>query len=126
MRPAFLAAAPSYETVVEDDGMEYVSATAADLLLEKGDEAAPTPATGVAPTYFAQESERLQTQAEVEYAALMKRNGKAIPGHKKKVKAALVLLRHGHSVWNEKQLFTGWADVELTNRGREERGSRGG
>ena len=79
-----------------------------------------TPATGVAPTYFAQESERLQTQAEVEYAALMKRNGKAIPGHKKKVKAALVLLRHGHSVWNEKQLFTGWADVELTNRGREE------
>ena len=51
---------------------------------------------------------------------MRKRNGKAIPGHKKKVKAALVLLRHGHSVWNEKQLFTGWADVELTNRGREE------
>ncbi|WP_285725441.1 phosphoglyceromutase [Psychromicrobium xiongbiense] len=32
----------------------------------------------------------------------------------------LILLRHGHSVWNEKNLFTGWVDVELTERGREE------
>ena len=32
----------------------------------------------------------------------------------------LVLLRHGQSVWNAKDLFTGWQDVELTARGEEE------
>ncbi len=32
----------------------------------------------------------------------------------------LVLLRHGHSQWNEKGLFTGWVDVDLTQQGREE------
>ena len=29
----------------------------------------------------------------------------------------LVLLRHGESVWNYKNLFTGWADIELTDGG---------
>ncbi len=29
----------------------------------------------------------------------------------------LVLVRHGQSEWNEKNLFTGWADVDLTRRG---------
>ncbi len=29
----------------------------------------------------------------------------------------LVLVRHGQSEWNEKNLFTGWADVDLTERG---------
>ncbi len=33
---------------------------------------------------------------------------------------ALVLLRHGQSVWNAENRFTGWADVELSDRGREE------
>ena len=32
----------------------------------------------------------------------------------------LVLVRHGQSEWNEKNLFTGWADVDLTARGVEE------
>ncbi|MCS6924921.1 MAG: 2,3-bisphosphoglycerate-dependent phosphoglycerate mutase [Candidatus Binatia bacterium] len=32
----------------------------------------------------------------------------------------LVLLRHGQSVWNRERRFTGWADVELTPRGRAE------
>jgi 2,3-bisphosphoglycerate-dependent phosphoglycerate mutase len=32
----------------------------------------------------------------------------------------LVLLRHGQSDWNEKNLFTGWTDVDLTELGREE------
>ncbi|AXR74130.1 phosphoglyceromutase [Auritidibacter sp. NML130574] len=32
----------------------------------------------------------------------------------------LVLLRHGQSVWNEKNLFTGWVDVPLTEKGRTE------
>lgn len=37
----------------------------------------------------------------------------------------LVLLRHGQSEWNEKNLFTGWVDVPLTAKGMEE-ASRGG
>ena len=32
----------------------------------------------------------------------------------------LVLLRHGESVWNKENRFTGWTDVELSDRGREE------
>ncbi len=32
----------------------------------------------------------------------------------------LVLLRHGESVWNAKNLFTGWVDVDLSDRGRAE------
>lgn len=34
--------------------------------------------------------------------------------------STLVLLRHGESVWNAKNLFTGWVDVDLTARGEEE------
>ena len=32
----------------------------------------------------------------------------------------LILLRHGQSEWNEKNLFTGWYDVGLTEKGRAE------
>jgi 2,3-bisphosphoglycerate-dependent phosphoglycerate mutase len=32
----------------------------------------------------------------------------------------LILLRHGQSDWNEKNLFTGWVDVPLTELGRAE------
>jgi 2,3-bisphosphoglycerate-dependent phosphoglycerate mutase len=32
----------------------------------------------------------------------------------------LVLLRHGESIWNKENLFTGWTDVDLSDRGREE------
>jgi len=32
----------------------------------------------------------------------------------------LVLLRHGESEWNAKNLFTGWVDVALTDKGRAE------
>jgi len=32
----------------------------------------------------------------------------------------LVLLRHGESQWNLENRFTGWTDVDLTDRGREE------
>jgi 2,3-bisphosphoglycerate-dependent phosphoglycerate mutase len=37
----------------------------------------------------------------------------------------LVLLRHGQSDWNEKNLFTGWVDVGLTGQGEDE-ARRGG
>lgn len=32
----------------------------------------------------------------------------------------LVLLRHGESVWNRENRFTGWTDVDLSDKGREE------
>ena len=32
----------------------------------------------------------------------------------------LILLRHGESDWNAKNLFTGWVDVALTDKGRDE------
>lgn len=34
--------------------------------------------------------------------------------------ATLVLLRHGESEWNSLNLFTGWVDVGLTDKGRAE------
>ncbi|WP_300342670.1 phosphoglyceromutase [Nesterenkonia sp.] len=37
----------------------------------------------------------------------------------------LILLRHGQSDWNQKNLFTGWVDVALTETGRAE-AARGG
>ena len=37
----------------------------------------------------------------------------------------LILLRHGESEWNAKNLFTGWVDVDLTEKGRAE-AARGG
>ena len=32
----------------------------------------------------------------------------------------LVLLRHGESTWNKENRFTGWTDVDLSERGRDE------
>jgi 2,3-bisphosphoglycerate-dependent phosphoglycerate mutase len=39
--------------------------------------------------------------------------------------STLVLLRHGESTWNAKNLFTGWVDVDLTEKGAKE-AQRGG
>jgi 2,3-bisphosphoglycerate-dependent phosphoglycerate mutase len=32
----------------------------------------------------------------------------------------VVLLRHGESTWNQENRFTGWTDVDLTEKGRQE------
>ncbi len=32
----------------------------------------------------------------------------------------LVLLRHGESMWNKENLFSGWTDVDLSERGKDE------
>jgi 2,3-bisphosphoglycerate-dependent phosphoglycerate mutase len=32
----------------------------------------------------------------------------------------LVLVRHGESTWNQENRFTGWTDVDLSERGRAE------
>ena len=37
----------------------------------------------------------------------------------------LVIIRHGESEWNLKNLFTGWTDVDLTDTGRAEAAAGG-
>ena len=37
----------------------------------------------------------------------------------------IVLLRHGESVWNQENRFTGWTDVDLSDRGRHEAAEAG-
>ncbi len=34
----------------------------------------------------------------------------------------IVLLRHGESLWNKENRFTGWTDVDLSEKGVEEEG----
>jgi len=37
----------------------------------------------------------------------------------------VVLLRHGESIWNKENRFTGWTDVDLTEKGRAEAAEAG-
>ena len=37
----------------------------------------------------------------------------------------LILLRHGQSIWNQENKFTGWADVDLSEQGRREAAKAG-
>jgi len=37
----------------------------------------------------------------------------------------LILLRHGQSIWNVENLFTGWTDVDLSDQGRREAAQAG-
>lgn len=37
----------------------------------------------------------------------------------------LVLIRHGESVWNKENRFTGWTDVDLSEKGRDEASQAG-
>ena len=44
-------------------------------------------------------------------------------------KKKVVLVRHGESTWNAENRFTGWKDVDLSEKGRgrsPERGARPG
>lgn len=37
----------------------------------------------------------------------------------------IVLLRHGESIWNQENRFTGWTDVDLSEKGKQEARSAG-
>ncbi|MGQ9642785.1 MAG: 2,3-diphosphoglycerate-dependent phosphoglycerate mutase, partial [Ignavibacterium sp.] len=37
----------------------------------------------------------------------------------------IVLLRHGESIWNKENRFTGWTDVDLSEKGKEEANKAG-
>jgi 2,3-bisphosphoglycerate-dependent phosphoglycerate mutase len=41
------------------------------------------------------------------------------------VPGKLILVRHGQSVWNVDNLFTGWTDVDLSEKGRQEAAQAG-
>ena len=41
------------------------------------------------------------------------------------MRSTVVLLRHGESTWNQENLFTGWHDVPLSERGRAEAAAAG-
>ncbi|CAL9170915.1 unnamed protein product [Musa hybrid cultivar] len=47
-------------------------------------------------------------------------NSNSSDSQKKSSEASLILIRHGESLWNEKNLFTGCVDVPLTQKGVEE------
>ena len=34
--------------------------------------------------------------------------------------AKLILMRHGESIWNKQNIFTGWVDVPLSKKGMQE------
>jgi 2,3-bisphosphoglycerate-dependent phosphoglycerate mutase len=43
-----------------------------------------------------------------------------IPPKKSRIMKKIVLLRHGESLWNKENRFTGWTDVDLSPKGIEE------
>ena len=89
------------------------------------------------PSYFALESERIKRQAQDEISSMLAHMTREVnevaasssaaddvtpppPAAAAMPRCTLILLRHGYSVYNAQNRFTGWADVELSNRGREE------
>jgi len=73
------------------------------------------------PAYYFQESQRIAQQAQSDLQEFrLSTTTIKVSGHSKRVRCALVLLRHGQSRFNQEKVFTGWADPDLTNRGREE------
>ncbi|KAG8471033.1 hypothetical protein KFE25_009454 [Diacronema lutheri] len=79
------------------------------------------------PSYFALESERIKRQATHELQKFQLSAGAGIASDAasaaalgKRVSCMLILIRHGYSQFNADNRFTGWADVDLTNRGRDE------
>jgi 2,3-bisphosphoglycerate-dependent phosphoglycerate mutase len=53
-------------------------------------------------------------------------SSKRIPVSNERVEMyKVVLLRHGESIWNKENLFTGWTDVDLSDKGREEAAQAG-
>ncbi|OMO85816.1 Phosphoglycerate mutase 1 [Corchorus capsularis] len=60
------------------------------------------------------------SQTSVVDPVLSPSNNDSHESRKKSNEAALILIRHGESLWNEKNLFTGCVDVPLTKKGVEE------
>lgn len=50
---------------------------------------------------------------------------KSLGGDTSSMSMKLVLIRHGESVWNKENLFTGWTDVDLSDTGKKEAAEAG-
>jgi hypothetical protein len=59
----------------------------------------------------------VETISDEHFSATGRRALRHSPG---KPTRTLVLLRHGQSVWNQENLFTGWTDIDLTEQGVRE------
>ena len=59
---------------------------------------------------------RLQNECDAGVGQRM-RKGESLTGESM---TKLVLLRHGESIWNKENLFTGWTDVDLSDQGKAE------
>ncbi|XP_014502258.1 uncharacterized protein LOC106762730 [Vigna radiata var. radiata] len=62
----------------------------------------------------------LASQTSVVDPVLSPSRSNAGDSNKKSNEAALILIRHGESLWNEKNLFTGCVDVPLSKKGIDE------
>ncbi|KAH1253387.1 2,3-bisphosphoglycerate-dependent phosphoglycerate mutase [Glycine max] len=62
----------------------------------------------------------LASQTSVVDPVLSPSRSNAGDTYKKSNEAALILIRHGESLWNEKNLFTGCVDVPLSKKGIDE------
>ncbi|KAG6422966.1 hypothetical protein SASPL_113349 [Salvia splendens] len=77
-------------------------------------------------TYCSRRRQVAVTQASASHSTavpdpvLSPSSGTPSDSKKKSSEAALILIRHGESMWNEKNLFTGCVDVPLTKKGVEE------
>ena len=58
--------------------------------------------------------------AQLIFVTELRNNGAMAKTRTRPAPGQLVLVRHGQSDWNQKNLFTGWTDVDLTAQGREE------
>lgn len=83
-------------------------------------------------SYFAMERERIRREAQQELWRLRVQHrlrawrsggqftGRGAGAQAPQVRATVILIRHGYSEYNLRNLFTGWVDAELSGRGREE------
>ncbi|XP_057469488.1 2,3-bisphosphoglycerate-dependent phosphoglycerate mutase 1-like [Actinidia eriantha] len=69
-------------------------------------------------SFFVSQASTSQTSTFSPVSSPSKNN--TTDSRKKSNEAALILIRHGESLWNEKNLFTGCVDVPLTRKGVEE------
>jgi len=68
---------------------------------------------------FAMTSQMRRLSASAASTAAKQARGKATAGSVRS-KHTVVLMRHGESVWNMENKFTGWYDIQLSEKGHEE------